>query len=75
MVRQLPRRYSDVFIRAAATPIARASRSASKARVERDDGKIELFRAAFIPVGVSENSMTHLAFGAFNSCVAEQLAA
>ena len=40
--------------------------------VARSDGKTELYRAAFIPVGVKENSLTHLAFGAFNSCVTDQ---
>jgi hypothetical protein len=40
--------------------------------VERLDGRIELYRAAFIPVGVKENALTHLAFGAFNSRVVDQ---
>ncbi|HEX5320287.1 MAG TPA: hypothetical protein VFW46_14080 [Stellaceae bacterium] len=75
MVRQLPKRYSDVFIRGCGDADREGQPIRLEGSVERDDGKNELFRAAFIPVGVRENSMTHIAFGAFNSCVAEQLAA
>ena len=37
--------------------------------VERHDGRIEQYRALFIPVGVKPNSLTCFAFGAFNSRV------
>ncbi|HTZ38018.1 MAG TPA: hypothetical protein VMB84_18455 [Stellaceae bacterium] len=72
MVRQLPRHLSQVFMQGCGD--AHHSRQAIRleGEIARPDGKVELYRAAFIPVGVKENSLTHLAFGAFNSCVAEQ---
>jgi hypothetical protein len=75
MVRQLPRRYSDVFIRGCGDADRERAPIRLEGEVARLDGKSELYRAAFIPVGVRENSLTRLAFGAFNSRVAEQLAA
>lgn len=75
MTRQLPRRFTDVFKQACAS----AHRCTTPVRIEgevhREDGRRELYRAAFIPVGVKENALTHLAFGAFNSCVEPALAA
>ena len=72
MVRQLPRHLSGLFVRGCCD--AHHTRRAVRLEggVERPDGKVELYRAAFIPVGVKENSLTHLAFGAFNSRVTEQ---
>jgi hypothetical protein len=75
MVRQLPKRYSDVFIRGCGEADREGQPIRLEGEVAREDGKNELFRAAFIPVGVRENSITHIAFGAFNSCLAERLAA
>lgn len=75
MVRQLPRRYSDVFIRGCGDADRERSPVRLEGEVTRADGKSELYRAAFIPVGVRENSLTRLAFGAFNSRLAERLAA
>jgi hypothetical protein len=75
MVRQLPKRYSDVFIRGCGDADRVRSPIRMEGEVARGDGKNELYRAAFIPVGVKENSLTHLAFGAFNSRIAERLAA
>ena len=36
------------------------------------DDRVEQYRAVFIPVGVKPNSLTHFAFGAFNSRVIER---
>jgi hypothetical protein len=75
MVRQLPRHLSGVFMQGCGDAHSQRSPIRLEGEVPRDDGKSELYRAAFIPVGVKENSLTHLAFGAFNSCVVDRLAA
>lgn len=75
MVRQLPRHYSDVFVRGCGDAERQGEPIRLEGEVARDDGTSELYRAAFIPVGVRENSITHIAFGAFNSCLAKKLAA
>jgi hypothetical protein len=71
MVRQLPKRFSEMFVRGCGDAHERRTPIRVEGEVPRNDGKRELFRAAFIPVGVKPNSLTHLAFGAFNSCVSE----
>lgn len=71
MVRQLPKRFSEVFKRGCGDAHMQKNPVRVEGTIERDDGRRELYRAAFIPVGVKENSLTHLAFGAFNSCLAE----
>lgn len=75
MVRQLPRCYSDVFRRGCGEADAHRMAVRVEGEVAREDGRRELYRAAFIPIGVKENSLTHLAFGAFNSRIAPALAA
>jgi hypothetical protein len=75
MVRQLPRHYSDVFKRGCGDANSQRVPIRIAGEVEREDGRRELYRAAFIPIGVKENSLTHLAFGAFNSCFAPPVAA
>lgn len=72
MVRQLPRHLSSVFMQGCGDAHQQRQAIRMEGEVARPDGKTELYRAAFIPVGVKENSLTHLAFGAFNSCVAER---
>jgi hypothetical protein len=72
MVRQLPRHLSAVFMQGCGDAHHQRQAIRLEGEVARPDGKLELYRAAFIPVGVKENSLTHLAFGAFNSCVTEQ---
>ena len=72
MVRQLPRHLSGVFMQGCGDAHYQRHPIRVEGEVARPDGKRELYRAAFIPVGVKENSLTHLAFGAFNSCVAPQ---
>ena len=71
MVRQLPRHLSSVFMQGCGDAHAQRQAVRLEGEVARPDGKTELYRAAFIPVGVKENSLTHLAFGAFNSCIAD----
>ena len=71
MSRQLPKRFSEVFKRGCGDAHMQKAPVRIEGEIEREDGRRELYRAAFIPVGVKENSLTHLAFGAFNSCVAE----
>ena len=76
MTKQLPRRFSEVFKRGCGDAHMRKTPVRIEGEIEREDGRRELYRAAFIPVGVKENSLTHLAFGAFNSRLAEtQMAA
>jgi len=72
MVRQLPRHLSGVFMQGCGDAYHRRKPVRLEGDVERLDGRIELYRAAFIPVGVKENALTHLAFGAFNSRVVDQ---
>jgi hypothetical protein len=71
MVRQLPRHLSNVFMRGCGDAHHMRQAIRLEGEVPRPDGKLELYRAAFIPVGVKENSLTHLAFGAFNSCISD----
>jgi hypothetical protein len=71
MVRQLPRRFTELFMRGCGNAHQQREAVRVEGEVQREDGRRELYRAAFIPVGVKENSLTHLAFGAFNSCIAE----
>jgi len=72
MVRQLPRHMSRVFMKGCGDAHVQRAPVRLEGEIPREDGKTELFRAAFIPVGVKENSLTHLAFGAFNSCVIDR---
>ena len=72
MVRQLPRHLSKMFMQGCGDAHNQRHAVRLEGEVARPDGRLELYRAAFIPVGVKENSLTHLAFGAFNSCVTEQ---
>ncbi|HZT87795.1 MAG TPA: hypothetical protein VFA12_07485 [Stellaceae bacterium] len=70
MARQLPKRFSEIFVKGCGDAHEQKTPIRIEGEVEREDGRRELYRAAFIPVGVKANSLTHLAFGAFNSCVA-----
>jgi hypothetical protein len=70
MFRQLPRHYTEVFMRGCSDAHDPRAPRRLEGEVRRDDGRREFYRAAFIPVGVKANSRTHLAFGAFNSCLA-----
>ena len=72
MVRQLPRHLSRVFTQGCGDAHNTREAIRLEGEIQREDGRMELYRAAFIPVGVKENSLTPLAFGAFNSRVVDQ---
>ena len=67
MMRQLPRRYADLFLRGCTQAQQEMAPMRLEGEIERADGRIEQYRAIFIPVGVKPNSLTCFAFGAFNS--------
>lgn len=69
MSRQLPRRFAEIFNHGCGEAHALRAPVRLEGEVEREDGRVERYRAAFIPVGVKPDSLTHLAFGAFNSRV------
>jgi len=74
MVRQLPKRFAEVFNRGCDGAHTQKTAVRIEGEVEREDGCREFYRAAFIPVGVTENARPHLAFGAFNSRVEPAMA-
>jgi hypothetical protein len=71
MAQQLPKRYSEMFMRGCHEAHMDRAVIRLEGKVGRVDGHRELYRAAFIPVGVRENSLTHFAFGAFSRSLAE----
>jgi len=71
MLRQLPRRYADVFLRGCTRAQREMAPVHLEGEVERYDGRIEQYRAVFIAVGVKRGSLTCFAFGAFNSRIVE----
>jgi hypothetical protein len=76
MLRQLPRRYSDVFLRGCSETQREMAPVRLEGEVERYDGRVEQYRGVFIPVGIKPNALTFFAFGAFNlRVVAPQVAA
>ncbi len=71
MLRQLPQRYSEVFKRGCSQAQKEMAAVRLEGEVERYDGRLEQYRAIFIPVGVKPNSLTCFAFGALNSRIVE----
>ncbi len=71
MVRQLPTRYGEVFLHACAQLQQENAPLRVEGEVGAPDGRIEQYRAVFIPIGVKPNSLTCFAFGAFNSRVVD----
>jgi hypothetical protein len=69
--RQLPRRYAEVFMRGCGRAREETAPVRLDGEVERYDGKIEQYRAVFIPIRVKPDSLTCFAFGAFNCRVVE----
>jgi hypothetical protein len=69
MLRQLPRRYAELFLRGCAEAQKEMAPVRLQGEIERADDRIEQYRAAFIPVGVKPNSLTCFAFGAFSNRV------
>ena len=72
ILRQLPRRYADVFLRGCNEAQRDMAPVHLEGETERYDGRIEQYRAVFIPVGIKPNSLTCFAFGAFNSRIVER---
>jgi hypothetical protein len=69
--RQLPRRFSDVFLRGCTEAEKQGAPVHLDGEIERDGDRVEQYRAVFIPVKVRPGSRTHFAFGAFNSRIVE----
>lgn len=69
--RQLPRRFSEVFLRGCREAPQLRDPVRLEGEIERDGGRLEQYRAVFIPVKVRPGSQTHFAFGAFNSRIVE----
>jgi len=67
MLRQMPQRYAEVFLRGCTQAPKEMAPVHLEGEVERYDGRIEQYRAVFIPVGVKPDLLTSFAFGAFNS--------
>jgi hypothetical protein len=74
-LRQLPRRYGDVFLKGCREAHGKTEPVHVEGEAERYDGRIEQYRAVFIPVGVKRNSLTCFAFGAFNNRIVSAPAA
>ncbi len=71
IVRQLPLHYGEVFLRGCAEVRHEMAPVRLEGEVARNDGRIEQYRAGFIPVGVKPEALTWLTFGAFNSRLVE----
>jgi hypothetical protein len=69
MVQQLPARFTSLFMQGCGEAHMQRTPIRLEGEIPLEDGRRECYRAAFIPVGVKPDSLTHLAFGAFNSCV------
>jgi hypothetical protein len=71
MVEQLPSRYAPVFTKGCTDATLLGTPVRMQGAVDREDGRQELYRAAFIPLAVTPNRQQRLAFGAFNCRVVE----
>jgi hypothetical protein len=69
--RQLPRRFSELFLQGCRDAPNRTDPVRLEGEIARDGGRIEQYRAVFIPVKVAPGSRTRFAFGAFNSRIVE----
>jgi hypothetical protein len=65
IARQIPRRYLSLFTEGCHEAIARVAPVLSSGAVV-DYGQIELYRAAFMPLAMGQNSPMQLVFGSFN---------
>ena len=75
IVRQLPARFANLFLGGCGEIRKVAAAVRLEGALARDDGRIEQFRAGFVPVGVGPRALTWLVFGAFDSRVVEAAAA
>ncbi|MGE5271200.1 MAG: hypothetical protein ACM3JG_16185 [Thiohalocapsa sp.] len=69
--RQLPPRFAEIFMQACRETPLRDEPLRLEGEIERDAGRVEQYRAVFIPVKVRPGSRTHFAFGAFNGRIVE----
>lgn len=74
MIRQLPERYVPIFVGGCREAVERSTPARKTGTFERWDGRVELYRAAFMPVAVRPNSLTSLVYGAFNSRLVHKVA-
>ena len=70
MTRQLPVRYSQIFLRGCIEACEGDAPVQIEGEVDREDGQTELYRAVFIPVQTDGEGITRFAFGRFNCRVA-----
>jgi len=69
--RQLPRRFSEMFLRGCVEAPKQGSPVRLEGEIERAGQRVEQYRAVFIPVKLRPGARTHFAFGAFNSRIVE----
>ena len=74
MVEQLPARYVAVFTKGCIDAGLRVTPVRMQGAVDREDGRRELYRVAFIAVRAEPKRLQRLAVGAFNCRVAERQA-
>jgi hypothetical protein len=67
MFRKMPRRFLEIFTRGCGDAISAGAPARLEGAIERDDGRRELYRSVFMPIGVN------LVFGAYNSLMTETL--
>jgi hypothetical protein len=72
MVQQLPARYVPVFIKGCINATLRCEPVRMQGAVDCEDGRQELYRAAFIPFDLKPDGQRRLAFGAFNCRLVER---
>jgi hypothetical protein len=63
MFRRMPRRFLEIFTRGCGDAISSGSPVRLEGAIERNDGRRELYRTVFMPIGAN------LVFGAYNSLV------
>ena len=71
MSRQLPARYTEIFLKGCTQACNQNGPERVEGEVARVDGRLELFRAVFIPIEPEENSPMRYAFGTFSSRIAD----
>jgi len=71
ITRQLPARYQPLFTRGCRNAIAQSA-PPRLSGVVVDYDRIELYRAAFMPLAMPENSSMQLVFGTFNRLIGPQ---
>jgi hypothetical protein len=74
MVQQLPARYVPVFIKGCINATLHCELVRMQGAVDCEDGRQELYRAAFIPLDLKPDGQQRLAFGAFNCRLVERKA-